>query len=346
MSGRTATRSSQVPLHPNPYEPFVRGVLVRLTSELNSGRLNIRTEANGARYVVEAPGHTGRNIVVPAAQSALKAPSSMPARSPRGLLSRYVVKSAGGQEINVPKAAIVRDYDYPLPSSCSGPCRGCEYGSCPHGWKAHTIQPAGIIVLKVQSTDGMPCFGWYVRFEDKRKELVRVPDPVIQKMSDFMRSDEQLRHSSLVTQYVDSVESLEWDEDASFHEEACKRFARYRTRVCTAVAKERKRKRKADIPSEGTGETCVICLEEKPTSRKRCRHDHCGTHVCDTCHSDSRGLCPVCDRSSINADYPCSSCQRLTRLSQYGFPCAGCDTHSLCATCYGEFGACGACETA
>jgi hypothetical protein len=132
----------------------------------------------------------------------------------------------------------------------------------------------------------------------------------------------------------------------NFHELACERFARFRKRAAAAATKDRKRAR-ANKRSyeESAGETCVICLEEKASARKRCRHDHCGTHVCNKCHSDSRGLCPVCDRSSINADYPCSSCHKLTRLSQYGFPCTACNSKSMCADCYTGFSACGACES-
>lgn len=341
MSVRQGSRIPQAPHLPNAYEPFVRSVLTRLASELSDGRLNLRQEGGGTRYVVEAPGHAGRDIVVPAADW-LKPPSTMPPRSARGLLSKLTIRDAEGKSINVPKDCIVRNYHTLMPQSSwtSGVCRGCEFGTCPHGWCTMDIPPAGIVVLRLRDTDGFNKFGWYVRFADRTSELVRLPDVIIFRLASMMEDDPLLNQSTLVTRYEDAV----LEDPVNFHSEACKRFARYRTRVCVAVAKERKRKRNVETPPKGAGETCVICLEEKPTSRKRCRHDSCGTHVCDTCHSDSRGLCPVCDRSSINADYPCSSCHRLTRLSQYGLPCSVCNTHSLCSSCYTSFGACGACE--
>lgn len=338
-------RRQQNPDLPNPYEPFVREVLTRLSAELGSGQLSIRQEGGGARYVVEAPGHSGRNIVLPASREALKAPSTLPERSPKGLLSKLTLTNAIGDKINVPKSAIVRDHNHVTPAiTYNGVCRGCEFGTCPHGWA--DPHPTAIVVLQLRNDNGFNSYGWYVRFTDHPTRLVRVPDAIIKRMSLELAADSHMRHSTLVTMYEDHVTAFDWDEDACFHATACTRFARYRTRVCAAVAKEKKRKRPLDDDRiTRSSETCVICLEERPTARKRCRHDHCGTHVCDTCHSDSRGLCPVCDRSHINADYPCSSCHRLTRLSQYGFPCTSCNVHSLCSHCYTSFGSCGACES-
>ena len=347
MSERLDRRAPQEPHLPNPYEPFVRSVLTRLAGELSDGRLSIRQEAGGARYVVEAPGHTGRDIVVPASEW-LKPPSVMPPRSVKGLLSKLTIRNAEGSAINVPKSAIVRDYNVPslwTPLAMQGVCRGCEFGTCPHGWAVRDIDPAGIVVLSLRSEEGFQVFGWYVRFVDTPKELVRIPETIIAQLADMMENDPVLTHSSLLTRYEDCSITDEAPEP-SFHADACKRFARYRTRVCAAYSKDRKRKRPAMDASSGGGETCVICLEERPSAAKRCRHDSCGTHVCETCHSDSRGLCPVCDRSSINADYPCSSCHRLTRLRAYGFPCSVCNTHSLCSHCFSGFEACGACESA
>ena len=339
------------------YEPFVRGVLTRLSSDLGAGRLSIRSEAGGRRYVVEAPGHGGRNIVVPATSEALKAPSSMPKRSPRGLLSIMTIRDAQGNCVNVPKSAIVRDHNLYSPTSvCSSGCRGCEFGTCPHGWKAKYLSPAEIIVLCLRDAMGEPAYGWYVRFWDRPNHLVRIPDAVITQINAMIQNP-MMAQSSLLTRYRDCTDVITWPEDPrmSFHALACRRFARFRKRAASAALADRKRKRPRE-EEEKTGydesqspvesfETCVICLEERSTARKRCRHDSCGTHVCDTCDSDSRGLCPVCDRASISADFPCSSCHRLTRLSQYGFPCVGCHSHSLCSQCYNGYSACGVCET-
>ena len=345
MSGRERrppTRALQEPQLPNPYEPFVRNVLTRLADELGAGRLNLRREDNGVRYVVEAPGHSGRNIVVPAAHGALEMPTKFPARTAKGLLSKLTVVDASGKVVHVPKSAIVRNYDYCIHERefgmRAGVCRGCEFGTCPHGWKAEQINPVGVVVLELRDEDYEPAHAWYVRFADAPTRLVRLPEVIVDKISTIMSLDPELQHSSLMGRYADDLAN-------GFHELACERFARFRKRAAAAATKDRKRKCPEASPATGGGETCIICLEEQVTARKRCRHDHCGTYVCDTCHSDSRGLCPVCDRSSINADYPCSSCHKLTRLSQYGFPCTACNSRSLCSDCYTGFSACGACES-
>ena len=344
MSGRT--RVSQEPELPNPYEPFVREVLTRLATNLNSGRLNLRHDAAAQRYVVEAPGHSGRNIVVPCAPEALRAPSTLPARTARGLLSDLKLVSANGKEVDVPKSAIVRNHCYTVACDpyTAPPCRGCEHGTCPHGWSADAVRPEAIVVLQLRDEDNLPIFGWYVCFWDRPTQLVRMPERIIEQLANAFYEDDRIRNSSLVTQYEDCTTV---GLDDNFHEMACKRFARFRKRAAAAALKDSKRKRDdSEAAGDGVYETCVICLEEKQTAIKRCRHDHCGTHVCMKCHSDSRGLCPVCDRSSINADYPCSSCHRLVRLCEYGFPCTGCAAHSLCTHCYKGFSECGACESA
>jgi len=341
------TRPSQELDLPNSYEPFVRGVLTRLSADLSSGRLSIRQEGGGVRYVVEAPGHSGRNIVVPNSNEALEAPHTLPPRSVCGLLSKLKLIDTNGEQVNVPKHAIVRDHKLPIPArEMAGVCRGCEFGTCPHGWK--NPHPVTVVVLRLRNSSGFDAYGWYVRFSDKPNQLVRIPKDIVSNMEAEFSDDGHMQNSTLVTRYEDCITSLDWDtscDGESFHTSACARFALFRKRAAAAAHKDRKRKERSPESSTACGgETCVICLEEHPTSQKRCRHDHCGTHVCDKCHSDSRGLCPVCDRSSINADYPCSSCHRLTRLSQYGYPCTACASHSLCAHCYGSFSACGSCD--
>ena len=350
MDGRTiSNRTSQVPQNTNSYEPFVREVLTRLSHDLVAGRLSIRQESDGVsavRYIVDAPGHAGRSIIVPASADALQSPTDLPERSPRGLLSKLRVVDSDGKAVHVPKSAIVRDHKQRF-LNCHrmlGACRGCEFGTCPHGWI--DPHPASIVVLKLRNRSGFDAFGWYVRFNDAPTDLVRVPTQIIKRIAPEFENDDVMQNSRLVTQYEDCVTTMDWDDDddTSFHKTACERFALFRKRAAVAAAKDKKRKRLEQEESSEGGETCVICLEERASAQKRCRHVNCGTHVCDACHSNSRGLCPVCDRPSINADYPCSSCHRLTRLSCYGYPCTACDSHSLCVRCYGEFGACGACS--
>ena len=47
------------------------------------------------------------------------------------------------------------------------------------------------------------------------------------------------------------------------------------------------------------------------------RQGGCSTHVCDGCYADTRGLCPICDRSAINAGYPCAGCGDITTRQNF-----------------------------
>lgn len=353
----------------NPYEPFVREVLERLADDLNAGMLDVRQEAGGARYIVYAPGHTGRNIVVPATHAALQKPAQLPRRSARGLLSKLTLRDARGKSIHVPKEAILRSYDRPLDAEeMKNACRGCQFPNCCHGWKLP--RPDAVVVLRLRENSmGGNVYGWYVLIGNNTTELVRVPAQVSAMLYEMMRAEPQLEQSCLVQKYPDCALVSDPIDATDFHRLACKRFARFRKRAASAALSERKtaeqdskkRWRAEDYDkneyvhpdtadddgyggiADACGRTCVICLEDKLTAGKRCRHDSCGAHVCATCYSEARGLCPICDRSSINADYPCSCCGRLTRLRQYGFPCVACAANTLCKDCFGSFSECGPC---
>ena len=90
--------------------------------------------------------------------------------------------------------------------------------------------------------------------------------------------------------------------------------------------------------------TCVVCLCADPSAHPRCRRGTCRVATCATCWRDSRGLCALCDRSSINASYQCSACGKERRLTRYGYSCTLCNEASLCDTCHVRFGMCTGCE--
>lgn len=312
------------------WEVFVRDVLSRLSEQLNAGLLTLHVD--GERIVVDAPVHGGRGIVVPTNQRALVPPLRLPARSSRGLFSDSYI-THDGKDVDVPSDAIVRDYGQAL-------LRTSE----------RIPPPEAVVVLRSRSQAGEFINGWYVRYARDRRRLVKVDETTCNCLAIKLRDCPVLRASSLLSKFIDS--------SCDFNAIAARRFGGFRERVMRAVlhAKTRSHKRKRNdasitppppppalVPAIDLV-TCLICLEDKSTSLKRCRHAHCGAHVCEDCHAASRGLCPLCDRSAINANYPCSCCNTLTRLPQYGFQCTGCDAASLCESCYCAFGACVACD--
>ena len=321
------------------YVSFVRDVLRRLSLDFSAGRLSIRVDANGRRYVVEAPGAGGRDIVLPAHDDALMVAPRPPPRDPRDLFSPYTI----GADVHVPWSAIARNHDVVTHAA---------------------VDPAGVVVLRLRGDDGAVCC-WFVRLRDEPRKLTQLSVDCARRFASMLVRDELLQHSSLCGELWDC--RFNGDEPGGdFCATACARFQRYRKRVTAAVAVSkglRKRKRTtvatwdacnlaclpnttpAPAPALAPAHTCVICLDDKSCAQPRCRSSSCGTRVCDTCHADSRGLCPLCDRSAINADYLCSCCNRLHRLRAHGYPCVGCSSHSLCLECYEQFGECAACDT-
>ena len=137
----------------------------------------------------------------------------------------------------------------------------------------------------------------------------------------------------------------EWDE-ARRAAAPPERSAAVRARV-----RKLKRPRRADDDDVdarplGGGEearTCVVCLEDRRSARSRCVTAGCGAAVCQTCHRDLRGLCPVCERAALNDRYGCGRCGRAVPLTAFGYECAGCSEPALCRACHTLRGACGAC---
>jgi hypothetical protein len=330
MSARAGSR---------PWEVFVRETLSRLSADLRAGIITVRIDNGGQRYVVDAPGNSGRGIVVPCNSDALMVPPQLPLRDIRNVFSPFTIRDPKYTSlVQVPWFAIRRNY-YVIMKSLGNDRK----------WR--TPPPESIVVLRLRHENDSEIFGWYVRFCTATNELVRVPPNVCKELIDFMESDVNLWASSLVSKFSDvCLEHFALGKD--FNSLAHHRFSSYKDRVTRAnISTTRKRKcvECDHVPNtsskSGETDTCVICLEEDVSAKKRCRKSSCGAFVCATCHSHSRGLCPVCDRTAINADYPCSHCNRLFRLPQYGYPCVCCLTNCLCRECYKSFGECSACET-
>lgn len=313
---------------------FVSETLNRLSTDLAAGQITLRLDERGERYVVEGPTESGRDIVVPTSSRALLVPPRLPQRvSPWGLLSPFFITDTRLKlRTQVPWSAIRRDYNVSIAT-------------------ANDASSESIVVLRLRGQSGDAVFGWYVRFESSPRRLVRVSADVCQRLIDAMRHDDKLVGSSLVNRYTD-VGVYHDASGLAFNALAVDRFITYKKRIALATSViGHKRGRACDKPTptptpvQSDATTCVICLEDHTTAIQRCRHDSCRTHVCFDCHSHCRGLCPVCDRSAINSDYPCSKCNTLVPLSKYGYPCVACQSNCLCKGCYKVYGECGSCET-
>ena len=324
---------------------LVRDTLEQLQAQLLDDEVSVAFD--GRRYVLRADGQLQpypqpqhRDVAGDSA-GVLSSPPPEP-RSHKGLLSPYTLASESG-DVNVPFWAIIRDYKVVV-TLPDGACRGCAHPDCAHGWpRVDLLNPAAVVVLRLREGHDDCAHGWYLRAKGGNA-LVELPRAVRRGLIDLMERHEQLRTSQLLGYNAWS----HGDED-NFHDQACERFLEYRCRVRAAVKLSKKRKargtdQEADYMA-GEPDTCVVCLDDGPTARARCRTGTCTAKVCEVCHADSRGLCPICDRTAINADYACGRCYERTPLLQYGYECIGCGDHALCKTCYSKFRECCACES-
>lgn len=336
---------------------FVRQQLQRLAE---AGDFTIAAEeaegggnGNILRYVVAPQSADGRSIVVPNVNSLL-APPELPPRATRDLLAPYTIQAPGkGQSVNVPWSRVLRDYKQ-LETKPRDICIGCQWGAqCPHGWAVPA--PRSIIVLAVNDTaTGRQRHGWFVRFTDDNKKLVQVPHPVAKQLTWRMQHDVVMCTSALCSTYA--FEAEDDPDDVDFVTLAHRSYERVYSNIRTAL----KRKRDEEKKPKGKGlhhpdwtppenyepRTCVVCLEDDEPATARCSRSSCTAAICLKCHHKTRGLCPICDRTAINADYPCSACGRLARLQAYGLPCITCKSCTLCRECYSVYEECRPCEGA
>lgn len=338
------------------WRTYVRQQLQRLA---DAGTLSVTadtaSEGEGGvlRYIVAPQSADGRSIVVPEVNTLLP-PSDLPARATRDLLAPYTIHARGAERpVNVPWSRVLRDYKQPevRPPNL---CTGCQWGlDCPHGWAVPS--PCSVIVLAVNDPiTHRQRVGWFVRFSDDNKALVQIPRPVAKKLTWRMENDVRMCASALCSTYA--LESDDEDE-MEFLQLAHRSYARIYSNMKNAL----KRKREDDKESEHLGKrppmepdfkpnpeakTCIVCLEDDEPATTRCPHSKCKAAICLKCHHKTRGLCPICDRTAINADYPCSACGQLARLQCYGLPCITCNSSTLCKECYLGYEECKPCESA
>lgn len=351
LSDREAERVT-AEMEVQQWRTFVRTQLRRLaeagdfsvTAEQRDGRGSV------LRYIVAPQGADGRSIVVPNVDSLLP-PPELPPRATRDLLAPYTIQAPGkSKPINVPWSRVLRDHKQ-VETKPPNICLGCQWGiECAHGWAVPS--PRSVIVLAVNDPGThRQRLAWFVRFADDCKRLVQIPRAVAKTLTWRMENDMRMCTSSLCSAYA-----LEEDDpdESDFITVAYKAYERIYTNIRSML----KRKREAEKMPKGKGmqepdwkprddaKTCVVCLEDDEPATSRCKRESCAAAICLKCHHKTRGLCPICDRTAINADYPCSSCGQLARLGAYGFPCITCNSCTLCKVCYTAYEECSPCESA
>ena len=325
----------------------MRSTLAELQDDLASGSLVIQPDTR-LRLLLSG---SGRNICVPTCERSI-CPAPRITRSARGLLSPlYLTTEQDGttEMVHVPWSAICQNHNKILPAIADN-----SRASCCKDWPRFSQMGFKSIVFLKLRVDDEWWHGWYVRFSDAPKELVKVPN---------CRIDMVFRHVGIMRlgsknfprMWRNSYFNL--DSTDEFHALLSTRFANYRKRVNAHLRAERegrrdaasatlveKRKLETELEKEAITETCVVCLEECASAHSRCDTDGCLVKVCDVCHRDSRGCCPLCDRTALNAQYPCSACHSLHPLSKFGYACIACGAHTLCRNCHRCFQQCTSCE--
>lgn len=299
------------------------------------------------RYVVAAQSADGRSIVVPNVNSLLP-PPELPERATRDLLAPYTIRLHGQcKPVNVPWSRVLRDHKQ-MEIKTAKICPGCEWGNqCVHGWEVPS--PRSVIVLAANDEHANQKVGWFVRFSDDNKALVQVPFPVAKALTRRMENDLVMCTSSLCSTYALDQED---DSEYSFLSLAYKSYSRIYDNIRSALKRKREEEKHIKCKSPDNPEpastpesiTCIVCLEDDEPATSRCPRDKCNAAICNKCHHKTRGLCPICDRTAINADYPCSSCGQLARLQAYGLPCLTCKSATLCKACYTVYEECRPCE--
>jgi len=299
------------------------------------------------RLVLEG---SGRNICVPTCDRSIE-PAPRISRSPKWLLSPLYLKNPDGGKINVPWFAIARNFNRVLKLPKKDPRWTCS--AWPIG---DEFNLRSIVMVRLWLDDEWR-YGWFVRFSDAPKELVLVPTCRVRAI---MRRLARLKRGT-----TEFPQTWPYDYGQVFNaprfETICAtRFRVYFERLRQRLHKDREErrlvlatslptssgeKRKLMEAEPAAEETCSVCLEECASSQSRCSTAGCGIKVCDVCHRDSRGFCPLCDRSALNAAYPCSACHELHPLSDFGFSCIHCDAHSLCRGCHTSYRQCTSCES-
>lgn len=363
------------------WEEFVRETIISLQGQVDVGDLHIDRRDSGGLYMVTFDGSSSR-IAIPTHNGCmLPPPANDLKRSPKDLLSPYTIERRCGSPVNVPHSAITRDHGRLANRLDVSPIQGTfEYRRIDPASiiVIRMLMPEGWVFGWYLRFDDAPRVLERVPMETIQR-LCRIYS------GDRDMRDSRLMWECLDIGKLEALVPATIATSvthANFNEQACDRFARFRLMVTKEVNRNKKRKHCPDpepvkefvLPRRMTSKvaslrlqeaaaslfsrpmepakeeaakgTCLICLEEHGSANVRCRQNACSALICDDCHSSTRGLCPICDRTAINADYPCSSCGYLHPLRKHGFECLECKARTLCSGCYSKFGSCLTCDSA
>lgn len=267
-------------------------------------------------------------------------PPSLPSRRRKGFFSPFFLADARGDRVLVPQHAIVRNH-------CPAPPR-LQKGLCI--WPQNTDLPhvRDVIVLAVRDAAGNLQYGWYAREHVESARLVRLPLCVVERLWRYVRETPGLQRSLLNEDLVDSAFASPTFHD--FHAIALLSFRRTSSVVAAYVQQARMalKRKVAHVEPPSPARTlvmgaCTVCLEENvELSDRNC----CGSQgaTCCDCSEKLRSLCPVCDRSALNATYQCSVCNSEVGLKDFGYPCITCQQCIICNNCYHQCAECAECD--
>lgn len=212
-----------------------------------------------------------------------------------------------------------------------------------------SVTEKNIKVVWMHDECGKTNFQWYVMFEGDCNVLTRVPSRAVLKLKNSLSATVkctcgQCKHPLTRMPCARSVAS-----QINFDKECVRVFSLYRQRINAQLKKDdsestcAKKRRRDNNLHEGT---CAICLEDTDVSGSTCVKKLCSLEICSDCHTKTRGLCPICDRSKLSesALFHCGCCNRVVGLKKYGHECIGCKEPCLCTDCYKAYGQCPRCE--
>lgn len=211
-----------------------------------------------------------------------------------------------------------------------------------------------VFVVWAHGAGGEHIYEWYVAFKDKREGndhiLTHVPHQYLQAIVEnsgiaaMCRCGRCERHPLLGMMHTCKTHSADVFEKRAirYFLEYSKQLCGYRARCRKGVVPDFLALETAQMPHSRPG-TCAICLEDKVVGTP-CVHEACKLAVCAECHTKTRGLCAVCDRSKNSSPYVCMTCDRLCGLEDFGFECPRCNKRTLCRECDKNFEFCVQCS--
>jgi hypothetical protein len=269
----------------------------------------------------------------------LRALAVLPERKLFGALSPFFLMD-GRRKINVPWSAIVRDRP---------PISSTDKELTPQN-----VSCSDVCVLKTFDM-GRVVYGWYAKRDDRLLE--RLPKRVVINILHECRSERPgsslfaFNEASFSTPMLDFdvLAAIRFDRKHCVLISAMRKVKEQAAAACVAVRESAARQsQNANVPatrgSKRRRRTCVVCLEEEVVphgkalpKKSSCK---CSIHVCNECDERLRGLCPLCERTKVNADYECMCCGGFFKLDKSGFPCTTCGDRSLCRSCFDGFEEC------